>query len=178
MSNYIYGITTAEIMSILVCVILLCYCIFEKTKKEKTRRDKLFVLLLVSCIAALGAGITAVAAVGRERIFAHELELAQLIYDGLCGMNHVCLYTRRPDEEHHVPLLSFNVGGYSSEEAAALLAQRGIATRAGFHCAYGAHLALGTARRGAVRVCPSMFTTVRDVEALLRAVEEIVHTCP
>ena len=55
MSNYIYGITTAEIMSILVCVILLCYCVFVRTKKEKTRRDKLFVLLLVSCIAALVA---------------------------------------------------------------------------------------------------------------------------
>ena len=55
MSNYIYGITTAEIMSILVCVILLCYCVFEKKEKEKTRRDKLFVLLLVSCVAALVA---------------------------------------------------------------------------------------------------------------------------
>ena len=55
MSNYIYGITTAEIMSILVCVILLCYCVFEKKEKEKPRRDKLFVLLLVSCVAALVA---------------------------------------------------------------------------------------------------------------------------
>ena len=55
MSNYIYGITTAEIMSILVCVILLCYCVFEKKEKEKTRRDRLFVLLLVSCVAALVA---------------------------------------------------------------------------------------------------------------------------
>ena len=53
MSKYIFGITTVEIMSILVCVILLCYCIFEKRGKEKTRRDKLFVLLLGSCVAAL-----------------------------------------------------------------------------------------------------------------------------
>ena len=37
MSNYIYGITTAEIMSILVCVVLLCYCVFEKKEKAKTR---------------------------------------------------------------------------------------------------------------------------------------------
>ena len=55
MSNYIYGITTAEIMSIFVCVILLCYCVFEKRGQERTRRDRLFVLLLVSCIAALVA---------------------------------------------------------------------------------------------------------------------------
>ena len=55
MSNYIYGITAVEIMSILVCGILFCYCVFGTRKKEKTRRDKLFLLLLVSCIAALGA---------------------------------------------------------------------------------------------------------------------------
>ena len=55
MSKYIYGITAVEIMSILVCVILLFYCVFEKRGKEKTRRDRLFVLLLVSCIAALGS---------------------------------------------------------------------------------------------------------------------------
>ena len=55
MSKYIYGITAVEIMSILVCVILLCYSIFKKSENKKTRRDKLFVLLLVSCIAALVA---------------------------------------------------------------------------------------------------------------------------
>ena len=55
LSSYIYGITTAEIMSILVCVILLCYCVFEHRDKKKTRRDKLYILLLVSCIAALAA---------------------------------------------------------------------------------------------------------------------------
>ena len=55
MSKYIYGITAVEIMSIFVCMILLCYCIFEKREEEKTRRDRLFVLLLSSCIAALGA---------------------------------------------------------------------------------------------------------------------------
>ena len=54
MNNFIYGIISAEIMSILVCVILFCCCVFEKRKKEKTRRDRLFILLLVSCIAALG----------------------------------------------------------------------------------------------------------------------------
>ena len=53
MSKYIFGITAVEIMSILVCVILLCYCVFDRKEKKKTRRDKLFVLLLGSCVAAL-----------------------------------------------------------------------------------------------------------------------------
>ena len=55
MNPFIYGITAVEIMSIFVCVILFCYCVFRKRGQEKTRRDRLFVLLLVSCIAALGA---------------------------------------------------------------------------------------------------------------------------
>lgn len=130
--------------------------------------------LNVPGIAALGAGVEAVAHVGREKIFLHELELMRQLYDGLCEMDGVCLYTRRPDAAHHVPLLSFNIGAYPSEEAAALLARRGIAVRAGFHCAYSAHEAVGTARRGTVRVCPSMFTTMRDIDALLGAIRGIL----
>ena len=53
--NYVYGIISVEIMSILVCVILLCYSIVGK--KVRTRRDNLFVLLLGSCVAALGIDV-------------------------------------------------------------------------------------------------------------------------
>ena len=55
MNGFIYGITAADVMSILVCAILLGYCVLGQRGKEKTKRDKLFVLLLVSCIAALSA---------------------------------------------------------------------------------------------------------------------------
>ena len=35
MSKYAFGITAVEIMSVLVCVILLGYCVFEKKEKER-----------------------------------------------------------------------------------------------------------------------------------------------
>ena len=66
MKNYVYGITAAEIMSILVCVVLLCYSIFKK--KDKTRRDRLFVLLLASCVAALDADALKDAIVAQQNI--------------------------------------------------------------------------------------------------------------
>ena len=50
-----FSIIAVELMSIFVCAILLCYCVFVKAEKEKTRRDRIFVLLLGSCVAALGA---------------------------------------------------------------------------------------------------------------------------
>ena len=55
MNHFVYAITAVEIMSILVCGILLCFCLFEKREEGKTRRDRLFVLMLVSCIVALAA---------------------------------------------------------------------------------------------------------------------------
>lgn len=124
-------------------------------------------------IAALDAGLTAVERVGRKKLLSHEMGLISYIYREFSSMKNVMLYTLPPRPATHVPLLCFNAGSLPSEKTAELLASRGIAVRAGFHCAYDAHVSLGTQDRGAVRVCPSMFTSPREAEALVRAVYEI-----
>ncbi len=124
----------------------------------------------VAAICALSAGIDCINRVGRRRIREHEYMLISMLYDRFCKMDNVTLYTRRPQENTHAPLLSFNVGDMDAEAAAERLAQNGIAVRAGYHCAYDAHLAYGTANRGTVRVCPSMYTTTGDIERLIAAV--------
>lgn len=125
-------------------------------------------------ICALSQGVDAVNRVSRERIYRHELTLMQQLYDGLRHMNNVSLYTEMPEMESHVPLLSFNIGDMPSGEAGNRLAEKGIAVRSGFHCAYDAHMAAGTANRGTVRVCPSMFSTEQEIELLLREVRAMV----
>ena len=133
--------------------------------------------LNVPGIAALGAGIAEIERVGRERIAAHEMSLIRELYDRFSRMDGVTLYTMPPREETHVPLLSFNIGDLPSERTAELLGKRGIAVRAGYHCAYDAHTAYGTRERGTVRVCPSMYTSGQEIDALTRAAYEIIRNC-
>ena len=49
------------------------------------------------------------------------------------------------------------------------LAERGIAVRAGLHCAPLAHRTAGTLDTGTVRVSFSAFNTPREVDMLVRA---------
>ena len=131
--------------------------------------------LNVPAICALSAGLDAIARIGRQRLAEHEYSMIQKLYDELEGTKCVELYTQRPCREHHVPLLSFNVSGLSSEETAVQLAQRGIAVRAGLHCANDAHIAKGTQERGTVRVCVSMFTSEKEIAVTAQAVKEIAR---
>lgn len=128
--------------------------------------------LNVPGICAFAAGVEAVKHRGINHIYRHEMELVSQLYRELSRMKAVNLYTAPPVYGCNVPLLSFNIGDMSSDEAGDYLAAKGIAVRAGYHCAYEAHMAAGTHMRGTVRVCPSMYTDWQDIEALLRAVRE------
>lgn len=122
-------------------------------------------------IAALSAGMDFVKSTGMERIHAHEVRLTAYLHDRLSSNKRVTLYTPRPDVKHSGGVLSFNVGELDSEEVAAYLNSRGIAVRAGLHCAPLAHEHFGTKARGAVRIAPSYFTTMNDISAAARAIE-------
>jgi len=61
----------------------------------------------------------------------------------------------------------------SSEVAGKLDREYEIASRAGIHCAPGAHRAMGTLKRGAVRLSIGPFNTEADIETALEAVEKI-----
>ncbi len=126
-------------------------------------------------ITAMRAGIEFVNRCGAENIARHEYALMCRAYDGLRSINGVKLYTMRPERESHVPLLPFNIGDLASEECSQMLSDEGIAVRAGYHCAYDAHLSLGTAGRGAVRICPSVFTSGEDIDSFIAAVKKITQ---
>ena len=123
-------------------------------------------------IAGIAAGVDFVTAKTVKRIREHENTLARQITSGLGRIGGVRLYCER-DDENFVPVIPFNIGAMNSVEAAALLDERGIAVRAGLHCAPNAHRRLGTIEQGAVRVCPSAFTAAQDVNKLLNAVDII-----
>ena len=128
----------------------------------------------VSGIAGLRAGMQFVKNRGISTIFNHELMLTQALYDRLSGMKGVILYTARPTTLYYVPVLSFNVEGKDSEQVCKKLNEFGIAVRAGLHCSPAAHTFMGTLRQGAVRVCPSAFSNMNEIQAFVLALMKIL----
>lgn len=124
--------------------------------------------------AGLSQGIEFVRTKTPLVIAKHEMNLIKRLYTELKNIKGVCLYTNSPEIDNYVPLLSFNVTGVDSEQVAGYLDKNyGIAVRAGLHCSPLAHNSMGTGTVGTVRVCPSVFTTIADVQKLINAVYQL-----
>ncbi len=120
--------------------------------------------------ASLKAGLDFVQKKGIQHLFRAETALCDLLISKLRGIPNVTVY--RNSGSRYVPIVSFNIRGIPSEEAAQLLAKQGFCLRAGLHCAPLAHHSLGTTD-GTVRFAPSVFSKPQDVHRLAAAVREI-----
>lgn len=123
-------------------------------------------------IAGLLEGIRFVRKTGEETILRHEQELVRLTTLGLSKLPGVTLYTARALRDQ-AGVLSFTVQDRDCEELGAALGERGIAVRAGLHCAPVAHRTAGTLETGTVRVGFSHFNTEGEVRRFIRTVAEL-----
>lgn len=119
-------------------------------------------------IVGLGEGIKYVRSVGTQRILAHEKEMFSLARDGLSAVGGIKIYL----PERAGGVLLFNSDGMSGSALSASLAESGICTRPGLHCAPTAHTAVGTGG-DAVRISFSAFTKPEDIYSLTAAVRRI-----
>ncbi len=127
-------------------------------------------------IAGLNEGIKYILNKGIPNIQKQEMHLAKKLYDRLKSINGVILYTKRPEENHSVPVISFNIEAMDSEEVAAILNKNyNIAVRAGLHCAPFAHKSYGTIETGTVRAVISTFTTLNEINYFANAVRNICY---
>ncbi len=131
--------------------------------------------LNVPGICGLLAGVRFVRQQGVEALAAREAACMQRLYAALAQLPQVDLYTRYPDAQTAVPMVTFNVRGCPSEHIAERLSEVHIAVRAGLHCAPSAHRQMGTVEQGAVRVCPSAFTTMQNVDFTVKILHEIAR---
>ena len=123
--------------------------------------------------AGLLAGIEFVEKEGVEKIGRHERELALAFADGLRGHKKVTVYSCRTPERSLGPV-SLSIAGMEPAEVGRIMDEKyGIACRPGLHCAPGTHRFLGTSPKGTVRFSFGWFNTKGDVEAALRAVNEV-----
>lgn len=125
--------------------------------------------LPLPAVASLIAGIKTVTDIGVDNIENHEKRLFERCRNALFRIPKVSLVLPKPSGS----VISFNVGDIPSETVARELDKRGICVRGGFHCAPWAHKALATTSGGTVRASFSAFTTARDVDCLVAAVEDI-----
>lgn len=120
-------------------------------------------------IVGLSAGLDTLGDLGISRIEEHEKRLFRRARDKLTSIAGVKVYC--PQYEGSV--LSFNIDGFGSEEAAGLLSREGICVRGGYHCSALGHKTMGTEDSGAIRVSFGVFNSSRDVDLLCDAVVRI-----
>jgi len=74
-------------------------------------------------IMGIGAGIDFVKNLGYKKIYNHEIELIEHLYNALKKNKNIILYTPSPKKYDYAPVLSFNYKGLSSGETAKILSQ-------------------------------------------------------
>ena len=126
----------------------------------------------VAGIAGLLEGLRYVNNLGVENIAAQEAGLIRSMGKGLCAIPGVTAF-QAEDPAVQSGVLSFCVKGRDCEEVGEALGGRGIALRAGLHCAPLAHETVGTLETGTLRASVSAFNTEREIDQFLRALGEI-----
>jgi selenocysteine lyase/cysteine desulfurase len=127
----------------------------------------------VAGILGISAGIDFVNGKTIKRIHEYEIGLMTRLYEGLKKIAGVTVYSANPRLGKTTAVLSFNLRNVPSSTLAEILNKKGIAVRAGLHCAPEAHKRLGTADSGTVRVAPSVFTRKEDIDYLISVIKSI-----
>lgn len=126
-------------------------------------------------IAGLSAAVSYIEQIGMDVIREKEQALMRRFYKGISRIPGVRIYGDF-DTENRAAIVACNIGGYDSSEVSdELNMEYGIVTRSGAHCAPLMHRALGTVEQGAVRFSFSHYNTEDEVDAAVRAVEELAR---
>ncbi len=123
--------------------------------------------------AGLLAGMKFVSRTGTVRIHRHERALAGRMMDRLGRVPGVTVFRGSGNQSG---LCSVVVDGMDCEEVGEALAKRGIAVRAGLHCAPLAHRTAGTQDTGTVRFSFSAFNRPDQVDRAAQVVCELAGT--
>ena len=117
----------------------------------------------VTGLAGLLEGIRYVRRTGEARILAQERSLVSLAAEGLRRLGRFTVFSG----EAQAGVCSFVPRGLDCEALGEALGGRGIAVRAGLHCAPLAHRTAGTLDTGTVRLSVSAFNRAEEIRRFL-----------
>lgn len=105
----------------------------------------------------------------------HEQLLRRALLNQLSGLLNVTLFGGDVADEQSVGVVSLTLDGFDPQDLAAILdADFDIQTRAGLHCAPGAHRSLGTlASGGTLRISFGPMTSLVEVRHLVDSLRQI-----
>ena len=121
-------------------------------------------------IAGLTEGIREVERFGIDYIHSHECALIARLCERLTALPKVALYA----PHHKGSVLLFSLKDISADRIGTFLNERGFCVRTGFHCAALAHATLETPPSGAVRVSPSLFNTIAQIDTFCDTLRELL----
>jgi len=121
-------------------------------------------------ICAMRDGIEFIQKTGMQQIHDQVTTLIKRLYDGLKDLPNIQIYGCSAIESGG-HLFTLNISGLDPADLGYILLHSfGIMTRAGLHCAPLIHQALGSYPAGSVRISPSYFTTVTEIDQVVEAV--------
>jgi cysteine desulfurase / selenocysteine lyase len=116
----------------------------------------------------LGAAVDYLSAIGMESIRAHEEAITGLALDGLSSVSGLTILGPTKAELRG-GAISFELDGVHPHDVAQVLDSRGIAVRAGHHCAKPAHKRFRV--QSSTRMSSYLYTTPAEIEALVDGLE-------
>jgi cysteine desulfurase/selenocysteine lyase len=116
----------------------------------------------------LGAAIDYISHIGLDHIHAHEQAITGYLLDGLASVSGVKVLGPL-DPSARGGAVAFELDGVHPHDVAQLLDSRGIAVRAGHHCAKPAHRRFGV--QSSTRASSYLYTTPAEIDALVDGLE-------
>ncbi len=114
----------------------------------------------------LGAAVNFVRRVGRGHIHAHEMALSDYAHERLSRLNSLRIYGRAKNKGG---IISFNMKGAHPHDIATVLDRRGVAVRAGTHCAQPL-----LSRFGVTATCRASFAVYNTFEEIDKLTEALI----
>ncbi|GAA1996150.1 cysteine desulfurase [Nocardioides kribbensis] len=114
----------------------------------------------------LGAAVDYLSAVGLDAVHAHEQALTGYALEGLATVPGLRVLGPL-DARERGGAISFEIDGVHPHDVAQVLDVRGIAVRAGHHCARPAHARFGV--QSSTRMSSYLYTTPTEIDALVEA---------
>lgn len=122
--------------------------------------------LNIHAMAGLREALRWLQATGREAIVTHTRTVTSQLREKLQDIPSITLYV--PDDDVWAGILSFTIADTRPQTIEMVLGAKGIAVRAGLHCAPWAHRWLGTmAQGGTVRVSLGFFNSSDDLKLFI-----------